>query len=80
MQVGHRQLNLLSVLARPGTALIVGDKLARSLVSRGLAQQARHDAIISITSSGLRALADAADAGKIKLRVEPEDMKPKPAK
>ncbi len=72
--IGRRQRDLLALIARPGTALVVPDKVSRSLVRRGLARHARPDAMVHITAAGLRALADEAEAGRLKLEPDlPEE-------
>jgi hypothetical protein len=64
--LGTRQLERLLGLASPSMMLVVGDALSASLVGRGLL--APHfpdqaDAWHRITPAGMRALADAYEAG-----------------
>lgn len=66
--LGKLQLERLMGLASPTCLLVVGDALSKSLVSRGLLKphfQDRPDAWHRITPSGLRALADAFEAGAL---------------
>lgn len=69
-RIGPKQLQLLRVLAGP-VALVVACARSRSLTARGLLREAAPGAFVHITSAGLRALADAADAGRIRLEVLP---------
>lgn len=71
MRIGKNQIDLLRCIARPGTALVVGDKISRSLVARGMAHEFGPDRWITITPSGLRALADAAETGRLELQFSP---------
>lgn len=73
--LGARQLEMLSLLARPKTALVVTDDVARSLIKRGLAKAEKRDALIRITSDGLRALAAEADAGRLDLSCAPTEVR-----
>lgn len=66
--LGKHQLHLLGGLARPGTALVIADKLSRSLCKRQLAKEWGEDSYVCITPAGLRALADEADAGRLSLK------------
>lgn len=69
MSLGKHQLQRLMGLASPSCLLIVaGDRLSKSLVKRGLTKP--HfaddpDAWHRITPTGLRALADALEAGEL---------------
>jgi propanediol dehydratase small subunit len=72
--LGHRQLALLNTLRR-GLSLVVPNDVARSLIRRGLASTAGKDAFVYITPDGLRAIADAADAGRISLAPNLETVK-----
>lgn len=66
MKLGMRQLEMLrSVGTR--SAVVVADPLTRRLCELGLMAEARPDSFAHITPDGLRALADAADAGRIEL-------------
>ena len=66
--LGKNQLERLMVLASPSSLMIVGDKVSASLVSRGLLKPHFPDnphAWHRITPSGMRALADAFEAGHL---------------
>ena len=63
--LGNKQLRSLKAIGSPGTALVVADRHSRSLVKRGLAAKATPGGMVHITASGLRALADAVEAGRI---------------
>lgn len=76
-RLGEKQLQLIAVLASPGTILISGgNRTSQRLIELGLLES-RDDAYkqlgrryqngVYITASGLRALADAADAGRFNL-------------
>ncbi len=76
--LGKLQLERLLGLASPSMLLVVGDKLSASLVKRGLLKprfRERPDAWHGITPAGMRALADAYEAGHLK-----QFMKPFPPK
>jgi hypothetical protein len=68
-RIGKNQLERLLGLASPSALLIVGrDRLSQSLVKRGLLQPVRKDdpgAWLQITPAGMRALADAHEAGQL---------------
>ena len=63
-RLGPKQLALLRAL---GTqyAMMVTDKLASGLVSKGMMAEAEPGFSCYVTSKGLRAVADALDAGKL---------------
>ena len=63
--LGKHQLELLAGLACPGRALIVPGKVSESLVRRGLLKCYDDGSFSCITPNGLRALADALEAGKV---------------
>lgn len=66
--LGKLQLERLMGLASPSMLLVVGDALSASLVARGLLKPAlkkRPNAWHRITPAGLRALADAYEAGNL---------------
>lgn len=66
--LGKLQLERLMGLASPSCLLVVGDALSKSLVARGLLKphfSEKPDAWHRITASGLRALADAYEAGQL---------------
>jgi hypothetical protein len=68
-------LNQLRLLRAVGTtdAVVVPDALTRRLCELGLMASARaNGSFAHITPAGLRALADAAEAGRIDLFVMPE--------
>lgn len=72
MALGKHQLAFLAKMAGTGRAVIVGDKLIRSLAQRGLlrplADGSKGDgSFYTITAHGLRAVADALDSGAIPL-------------
>lgn len=68
-KLGKRQLERLLSLARPSSLLVVGgDDCSRSLVKRGLVKPIKPsnpDAFLQITPAGMRALADAFEAGQL---------------
>lgn len=66
MRLGNKQLEMLKML---GTSfvLIVPSKRSRRLVQLGLCRSNPDGSFCRITPAGLRALADAADAGRITL-------------
>lgn len=67
--LGKNQLERLLGLASPSSLLVVGgDRVIRSLERRGLVAPAvkdRPDAWLQITPAGMRALADALEAGQL---------------
>lgn len=75
MHLGKNQLERLMGLASPGCLLIVGnDKVSRSLVKRGLLWPKDDNdrfAWLGITPAGLRALADALEAGELQQFMKP---------
>jgi hypothetical protein len=76
--LGKLQLERLLGLASPGMLLVVGDKISASLVKRGLLRprlKKRPNSWHGITPAGMRALADAYEAGQLK-----QFMKPFPPK
>jgi hypothetical protein len=76
--LGKLQLERLMGLASPSMMLVVGDALSKSLVKRGLLKANFPDtpeAWHRITPDGLRALADAYEAGQLA-----QFMKPFPPK
>lgn len=69
-RLGSRQLKRLAGMAGVGSALVVPDSISRSLTARGLMQPTgdqpgAEDGMIVVTPAGLRALADAMDAGLV---------------
>ncbi|MFA1674800.1 hypothetical protein ACDY97_19045 [Rhizobium mongolense] len=73
MKLGTRQLELLRTVGTT-SALVVLDNVSRRLCALGLMKTMGKDgdSFACITPNGLRALADAVDAGRIKLFVMPE--------
>ena len=73
--LGKHQLQRLMGLASPGSLLIVaGDELSKSLAARGLTApklKNKPDAWHGITPKGLRALADAMEAGQLEQFMRP---------
>lgn len=71
--LGRLQLDLLAKLASPSLFLVVGKPLSTSLVRRGLMRahgapappNDPHGGFVQITPAGLRALADAWEAGRL---------------
>lgn len=67
--LGDKQLEQLGILACPGSMLVSGpNRQTRSLVKRGLCKADADGNGVTITAAGLRALADAAEAGRVDLR------------
>lgn len=73
MKLGTRQLELLRALAIT-RALVIHNKISRRLCEIGLMKAMGEDgnSFICVTPAGLRAIADAADAGRIELFRMPE--------
>lgn len=77
-RVGSRQIELLILLASPFTTLMTPDKGAEALARRGLLRQdhyvgedgVRRAGGHCITPAGLRALADAMEAGRVPDAIE----------
>jgi hypothetical protein len=72
--LGKLQLELLLALASPSMLRVVGDDISQSLVKRGLLKprfRTSPDAFHGITPAGMRALADAYEAGKLKPFMKP---------
>jgi hypothetical protein len=71
-RLGAKQVEKLRIF-RPGSFAVVGDAHLRRLAALGLvkAHGPDGDSFYGITSAGLRALADAADAGRLDLGVSP---------
>lgn len=67
--LGKHQLGLLLALGTPGTLLPVPDRVARSLAKRGLLSEYR--GCLRITPAGMRALADAFEAGQLEQFMRP---------
>jgi F0F1-type ATP synthase epsilon subunit len=64
VHLGTKQRGLLRALASPSCALIVPDKVALSLVKRGLLKT-EDGGFACITPAGLRVLADELESGRI---------------
>lgn len=73
MKLGTRQLKLLRTVGTT-SALVVPDNISRRLCDLGLMKAMGKDgnSLACITPNGLRALADAVDAGRIDLFKMPE--------
>jgi hypothetical protein len=76
MRLGKHQLELLRNLGAT-SAVVAPDKTTRRLCALGLmhAHGGKDGSFAAITPAGLRALADAVDAGKIRLFKMPEKRK-----
>ncbi len=75
MRLGPNQLRLLRSVGTTA-AVVVADRETRRLCELGLMASAETDGSFAhITPAGRRALADAADAGRITLFVMPEKMR-----
>lgn len=74
MKLGKHQLCLLATMASPFSLLIVGDKISRSLVKRGLLAPhfAKSDGFHGVTPSGLRAVAEAMERGDLEQFMDPK--------
>ena len=70
MRLGARQLEMLKVIGTT-SALVVPCPISRRLCEIGLLQAEADGSFARITPAGLRALADAAEAGRIALFVLP---------
>lgn len=64
MKLGIHQLRILVVLGSPTMHLIVLDRIAKTLLGRGLLRHSKTGGYV-ITAPGLRALAEAMDAGRV---------------
>lgn len=73
-RLGKNQLKLLRALAGCMT-VIVADKTTRSLCARGLMVEQSPGAFVHVTPDGLRALADAAERGDVRLGSLPSTQK-----
>jgi len=73
-RLGRKQLELLKSVGC-SFSVIVADKLTRSLCERGLMKEGVPGGFVRITPNGLRALADAADQGRITLFKDLEKTK-----
>ena len=70
-RLGHRQLAMLRAVGTTA-ALVVPCATSRRLVALGLMASEPDGHMAHITPNGLRALADAAEAGRVELFVMPE--------
>ena len=73
--LGKHQLCLLATMASPFSLLIVGDRVSKSLVNRGLLEPhfARDDdAFHGISPAGLRAVARAMERGELEQFLDPK--------
>ncbi|MBY5657132.1 hypothetical protein [Rhizobium leguminosarum] len=75
MMHGIRQLQTLRAVGTTA-AIVVPDSLTRRLCALGLMASEASGSFAHITPAGLRALADAVDAGRISLFVMPEKKAP----
>jgi hypothetical protein len=64
--LGKEQLRLLSVLASPGVCMPAPCRVAESLKRRGLLRSTEGGGGAVIAPAGLRALADALEAGRVR--------------
>lgn len=71
MRLGAKQLDRLNSLGA-ARAFVVPDRISRRLVELGLCDAEPDGSFSRISSDGLRALADAADAGKVSLFKMPQ--------
>ena len=78
MKLGKHQLSLLATMASPFSSLIVTDRVAESLVKREFlsphfaSQRMGEGSFFGITPMGLRALADAYEAGLLEQFLDPK--------
>lgn len=70
MRLGKEQRKRLVALGSPGMAQVVGCKVTRSLVKRGLLRSYEDDSFACITPSGLRVLANEMEAGRVEGAME----------
>jgi hypothetical protein len=63
--LGEKQLDLLRKLCSLTRVLITPDKVSASLVRRGLLRETPDGAALCISPDGLRAIADAMEAGRV---------------
>jgi hypothetical protein len=70
MRIGAQQLQRLITLSSVGCMLIVGDRLSKSLVKRGLLADDGKGNWCRITPAGLRALADEMETGRVEDALE----------
>ena len=77
-RLGRHQLRLLLTLGSPSMRLVVANKVSRSLEARGLvrAQSPDGNGLVQITPAGLRALADAFEAGHLEQFFEKDPFAP----
>ena len=71
MRLGIRQLELLRSVGTT-RALVVADRASSRLCEIGLMKEMGDGSFVAVTPAGLRALADAVDAGRIDLFRMPE--------
>lgn len=70
MHLGKKQRETLAALASPGLAMIVPDKVATSLVKKGLLRTGESGGFACITPKGLRLLADELESGRVEGALE----------
>ena len=71
MKLGHHQLSLLMAMGSPSMILVTPDRIARSLQKHGLIAPWRDAGALRITPAGMRALADAYEAGALEQFMRP---------
>ena len=71
-RLGHRQLELLAFVGTR-SALVCSSPISRRLCALGLMEAEADGSFARITPAGLRALADAAEAGRVKLFTVPRN-------
>lgn len=64
-RLGKQQLRMLAALSAIDRVLIIGDKLSASLVRRNLLSAEPDGNYVQITPTGLRAVANEIEAGRI---------------
>lgn len=65
-RLGKNQIAFLAGIAGTGRAVVVGDKLIRSLAKAGCLKALGANSFYVITPAGLRSVADAIDGGALK--------------
>lgn len=70
MRIGDNQLRVLVMLGSPTVSLVVPGKECGSLIKNGLLQVSPTGGFACITASGLRALADEMDKGRVASALE----------
>jgi hypothetical protein len=70
MRIGDNQLQVLVMLGRPTMSMVVPGRECRSLIKNGLLQVSPSGGFACITATGLRALADEMDKGRVASALE----------